>query len=212
MNYIIFGPQGSGKGTQAEIICRKHKSFVHLSTGDILREEIKNKSKLGTLASKIMNNGNLVPDEIINKIVFKKVKQLNKEGKKIILDGYPRNINQAKFLINKNIPIKKIILLDIKDKSSIKRISSRYHCPVCGKNYNLIYESLKPKKDKICDKCNVELVQRQDDHKKAIKKRLKIYHQHTKPILDLFKDKIIHINGEQSIKKVSEDIINKIDD
>jgi adenylate kinase len=212
MNLIIFGPQGSGKETQAELICKKLKksNYIHLSTGEIFREEIKKKTKLGKLASSLINKGNLVPDNITNKIVLNKIKKLNLKKQKVILDGYPRNIDQAKFLLENNISIDYIIVLKLNNKESIKRINSRFYCPKCNANYNTQYKELKPKKKMICDKCGTKLIQREDDSIEFIKKRLKIYSQSTKPIYKLFKEKVIYINGNQNIKDVNKDILNYI--
>ena len=210
MNLIIFGPQGSGKGTQAQILVDQF-NYYHLSTGDLFREEIKKESKLGKLAASLINNGNLVPDKITNEIVLNKVKELNNSGIKVILDGYPRNENQANFIIENKIPIDHIILLDVHDTISIKRINSRWYCPKCHKNYSYICEELKPKEKGICDCCNTKLIQRDDDHIDSIKKRLQTYHNETKHIFEIFENKTIHINGDKDITNVSKELFKKME-
>jgi adenylate kinase len=209
MNLIIFGPQGCGKGTQAQLISQK-LGYTHLSTGDVFRDEIKKGSELGKLADSLINDGNLVPDDITNKIVLNKIIKLNSINTKVILDGYPRNISQAKFLLENKISIDHIIVLEINDNISIKRINSRYHCPNCNTDYNIAYNKLKPKLEGICDKCGSKLVQRDDDHIESIKKRLEIYHNQTKPIFELFSEKTIFINGIKSIEDVNKEIIEKL--
>jgi adenylate kinase len=203
MNIVIFGPQGSGKGTQADLASKRLK-IPHISTGDIFREHMKKGTELGKSIATLMNQGQLVPDEITNEIVKERLSRQDcKKG--FILDGYPRNINQARFLEG----IKKIdlvIVLNVSDKETIKRISNRRLCPKCGANFNLV--SLKPKIDNICDICGTELVQRKDDTPRAVKKRLKIYHQQTTPIFEFYEKRGVlkKINGEPPIKAVADDI------
>jgi adenylate kinase len=208
MNLVFVGPQASGKGTQAKII-GKELGFIPISIGNIFREAITKKTKLGKQIEEIINNGDFVPDELSDEIMKKKVIKLNSQNKKVIMDGFPRDEIQAKFCL-KNIPIYKVIVIEVKDETSIKRIKSRYHCPKCKKKYNTIYPELKPKKRGICDLCKTKLVKRHDDYPKAIKKRLKTYHELTVPMLKVFKNKVIKINGEQSIEQVRKDILNKL--
>ncbi len=204
-----MGPQASGKGTQAKIVAKK-LGYVHISTGELLRREIEKGTEIGKLADSIIHDGGLVPDNVNNKLVFGIVSELNKDNKKVILDGYPRNINQAEFSI-KNFSVDKVILIDISEQETIKRLSSRYHCPKCHKEYNTLYPALKPKQEGICDVCATKLIQREDDTSvDAIKKRLEIYHDLTEKMIPLFTDKIVKINGEQSIEKVNEDVIKNL--
>ena len=209
MNIIFIGPQGSGKGTQAKIIAKKLGHF-HLSTGAVFREEIEKGTEIGKLADSLIQDGNIVPADITNNIVLEKIKVLNAEGKKVILDGYPREMVQAEFA-KQNLEIEKVILIDISEQETIKRLSARYHCPKCKKEYNTLYESLKPNPDLTCKVCGTKLVQREDDSSsEAIKRRLQIYHDQTIPVLELFKDIVIKINGEQPIEDVTKDILEKL--
>lgn len=204
MNIILFGPQGSGKGTQAEFLEKEFKLY-HLSMGDELRKEIRNKTALGKKIKKIVDSGVLVPCEITNGIALKVYKsKKNKNG--IIFDGYPRSENQLIF-VKKNFKIDAAIELHISEKESIRRIASRRMCPKCGRNYNTIY--LKPKKTGYCDDDRIKLIHRDDDKSKEIKRRLGIYHSQTEPLKKEYgKLGILHvINGEQPIKKVNKDLL-----
>jgi adenylate kinase len=204
MNMILFGPQGSGKGTQAETIAKEFGLF-HFSMGDQLRKEIKDKSTIGKKVESIMARGELVPDEITNAIALKVYSdKKNKNG--IIFDGYPRSQVQLAFT-KKNFHIDTAIELELSEKESIKRIASRRMCPKCGKNYNIIY--LKPKVEGYCDDDNTKLVQRDDDKPKAVKDRLKIYYSQTEPLKKAYRDLGILqvIDGNKPIKDVYSDIL-----
>ena len=198
MNLIFIGPQGSGKGTQAELLTKKFK-IPTLSVGQVLRDHIRKKTSLGKKVEKYVLKGALVPSMITNQLIKEELKK-KKYKRGVFLDGYPRELSQAKFL-EKIIDIDYLILINISQAETIKRLSGRRVCD-CGKTYHIIYK--KPKKNMLCDKCGKKLTQRKDDYPAAIKKRLKIYQRETKPIIDYFKkrDKVIKINGEASIKQV----------
>jgi len=199
MKIIFIGPQGSGKGTQAKIISEE-LNIPHISTGDLFRSlEGKSKEEVDSFVYK----GQLVPDELTVKILKERISKPDcREG--FILDGFPRNLNQAKLLeiITK---IDKVILINITNALAIERISSRISCKKCGAVYNTITNL--PKRKDICDRCGGELYRRADDNLQAIKKRLQTYHNETKPILEMYKDKLITIEGAQEIDKISMDII-----
>lgn len=202
MKLLFVGVQGSGKGTQAKIIASK-LNLAHISTGDLLR------SAEGELKKEIdsyIHTGKLVPNELVLKILIVRIEKPDcKKG--FILDGYPRNINQAKEM-DKLIKINKVFDIEISDKEAIKRLNGRWNCKKCSIPYNLL-TSPKPKKEGVCDKCGEKLYQREDDiNEKAVKKRLKIYHEETKPVLKFYNS--IKVNGEQSIEKVTQDIITVI--
>jgi len=203
MNVIIFGPQGSGKGTQAEFIEKEFKLY-HLSMGEELRKEIKKKSAIGKKIESIMAKGDLVPHSITNTIALN-ISKDKKNTNGIIFDGYPRASEQWEFA-RKNFKIDAAIELSLSEKESIRRIASRRICPKCGRNYNLIY--IKPKVEGLCDDDKTKLVQRDDDKPEAIKDRLDIYHSQTEPLKKEYsKLGILHvINGEQPIKKVTSEI------
>ena len=170
MNIVIFGPQGCGKGTQADAIAEEYKLY-HLSMGDELRKEIKNKTAIGQKVEKIMAKGELVPVQITSDIASN-ISKLKESKNGIIFDGYPRSAEQLTFLL-KNFKIDVAIELKLSEKESINRIASRRMCPKCGHNYNIIW--LKPKVEGKCDIDNTTLVQRDDDKPKEIKRRLEIY-------------------------------------
>ncbi|MFA5061363.1 MAG: nucleoside monophosphate kinase [Candidatus Pacearchaeota archaeon] len=196
MNIILLGVQGSGKGTQAKLISGK-KRLTHISTGDLLRNT---KGKLKEQIDSYINKGNLVPDELMLKILKNKIDDCKKG---FILDGFPRNLKQAEML-NKITKIDKVIEIFISDREAIERISGRRNCSKCGKIYN-IYKSPKPKKDELCDDCNVKLSQRADDNIEAVKKRIETYHKETELILKLYPS--VRINGEQDIEKANKEIL-----
>jgi len=204
MNIVLFGPQGSGKGTQAEVIAKEF-GLYHFSMGDALRSEIKAKSEIGKKVEKIMAKGGLVPSQITFDIALKKSK--SKEcSKGIIFDGFPRNDEQFQFL-KKNFKIDAAIELELSKEESINRIASRRVCPKCGKNYNIIY--LKPKKDGYCDDDSTKLITRDDDKPLEVKKRLEIYKSQTEPIkMEFKKSKILRvIDASKPIPEVSKDIL-----
>ena len=205
MNLIFIGIQGSGKGTQAKEVA-KQLNLSHISTGDLLREQ---KGKLKEEIDSIINKGKLVSDELIIKLLKEKIKkENNKEG--IILDGFPRTIEQAKKL-KKEINIDKVIEIKISNKESIKRLINRRTCEDCGEGYNLITQP-KPQNPEVCDKCAGKLVQRKDDNLETIKQRIETYHIQTKPILEYYRDKLVKINGKKKIEKITKKIIKKIRD
>jgi adenylate kinase len=204
MNIILFGPQGSGKGTQADLLVEKYKLY-HLSMGDELRKEIKKGTPLGKKISKIVNRGDLVPSKITNNISLKISKR--KECKNgIIFDGYPRSMEQWIFLKN-NFKIGATIEIILSEKESVRRIASRRVCPKCGHNYNTIW--LKPKISRYCDIDHAKLIHREDDKPLEIKRRLKIYHTQTEPLKKEYKkQKILYtINGARPIKLVNNEIV-----
>jgi len=204
----LFGPQGSGKGTQAEMLAKKYKLNV-LATGDFFRKEIKKGSDLGKLAKKFIEKGKLVPDVITNRVIFDELGQ-KKYLAGFILDGYPRNLNQLDFL-EKNFGLDIIVQLHIDDKMVIKRLGGRRTCPNCGAIYHL--ENNPPKKDGICDICGADLVVRSDDRPEAIMRRLWIYHEQTEPILNKYakEKKLIKIDAKPHIEKVYEKIIGQLE-
>jgi adenylate kinase len=204
MIILFMGVQASGKGTQAKIIAEK-KGLVHISTGDLVRGA---SGELKKKMDEYMAKGALVPDELILELLKERMKQPDcKKG--IILDGYPRNLAQAEAL-EKMTKIDKIFEITVSDETAKKRLMGRWNCKKCGQIYNVV-TAPKPKNDHICDSCNLPLSQRGDDiDEKAIQKRLDIYHEETSPILEKFSNKVIKINGEQAIEKITEDLLKKL--
>lgn len=187
---ILLGPPGSGKGTQAELL-KHHFSIPHISTGDILRENIKSGTPLGKEAKGFMDQGKLVPDELIVKMIFERIQSADcKKG--YILDGFPRTLPQAE-IFKEHLGDKRplVISFEISDESVIERLSQRVTCEKCQTPYHLIYAP--SKKGLICDKCGGKLVQRSDDHENVIRKRLSVYHQQTAVLKEFYRtQKALH--------------------
>lgn len=206
---IFLGPPGAGKGTQSQLL-KERNNFIQISTGDLLREAVKNQTPLGLKAKEYMNEGKLVPDELIISLIEEKLKEYKDSN--IIFDGFPRTIPQAeslnKLLKDFNRDINAVILFKIEDEEVIKRLSGRRVCPSCGAVYHIIYNP--PKNDEICDKCGAKLIQRDDDKEEVIRKRLEVYHQQTKPLVDYYKNKILEIDATDEPENVYKKIINVI--
>ena len=210
---IFFGPPGSGKGTQSDMLGQKLKLPV-ISPGELLRYEEEKRSKLGRQVSKSLASGKLVPDGIIDKMLNTRLARTDtKRG--FILDGYPRNKPQLESLKKK---IKKIfnindkltaIYIDVSDREVKSRISGRRVCD-CGAAYHLKYNP--PIHSGVCDLCGKRIKQRNDDKPKIIEERLKHFHKVIKPIINYFKKQYIYIkiDGEQSIKEIEKEIIKKV--
>lgn len=187
---ILLGPPGCGKGTQAEKLNDK-LGFVRISTGDMLREAVKNQTELGKKAKGYMDSGGLVPNDIIIGMMKEKIASLSGV---FLLDGFPRTVEQADALAE-ILDIDAVINLEVKDEVLIDRITKRRSCPKCNAVYHLTNK--KPKNDGICDKCGSELIQRDDDTEETVKKRLETYHKSTFPLVEYYekRGKLITIDG-----------------
>lgn len=206
MRLIIFGPPGSGKGTYSSRIAPKF-GIAHVATGDIFREIAKSDTPLGKEIANYLKRGELVPDEIVIKILKERISKDDcKKG--FILDGYPRTIPQAKAL-EKITKIDKIINLVVPEEVIIQRLSTRRICRKCGSIFNIL--TLPPKKEGICDNCGGELYQREDDKPEVIRERLKVYQKQTNPLLEFYKGKVPIVNIEcKSVDIPPEIIVEKI--
>lgn len=178
MNLVLMGPPGAGKGTQGEILS-KRLGIDTISTGVMLRTAIKEQTEVGKIAEQYINDGKLVPDDVIVKIVKERLQKPDC-AKGFILDGFPRTTAQAEALTKSGVKIDKVLSLEVEDDKIIERLSSRRECSKCGAPYNII--SNKPQTEGKCDKCGGDLIQRADDNPETIKNRLNVYHEQTEPI------------------------------
>ncbi len=186
MRIILLGPPGAGKGTQAKTLANR-LNLPHISTGDILRQNAAQSTLLGKEAKDYMNKGLLVPDELVTRMVGSRVGQPDAK-KGFILDGYPRNINQAesleKLLKEHNITIDKVFDLNTSEAVIVQRLSGRLACCGCNANYHI--KNMPPKKDMICDNCGSKLYQRADDKEETIKKRLEVYKKESAALIEYY--------------------------
>jgi adenylate kinase len=207
MNIILFGPPGAGKGTQAKKMV-DYYGIPQISTGDILRANVREGTELGLAAKKYMDKGELVPDEVLIGIIKNRLKEQDCE-KGFILDGYPRTIPQADALavildeIDK--PIDVVLNLEVPDEELIERISGRLMCN-CGASYHRTFNP--PKKDDVCDICGGKVFQRADDKEEAVKTRLEVYKKQTEPLIDYYAKQglLVTLNGTKDIDEVFGDI------
>ena len=209
MKIIMLGAPGAGKGTQAKKIAEKC-GIPHISTGDIFRANIKNGTELGKKAKTYMDQGLLVPDELVCDLVVDRIQQDDcKNG--FVLDGFPRTIPQAEALdaalekINEKMDY--AIDVDVPDENIVNRMSGRRACLNCGATYHLI--SIPPKVEGICDRCGSEIVLREDDKPETVQKRLKVYHEQTQPLIDYYKNQGIlkSVDGTQPMDEVFKAIV-----
>ncbi len=208
MRLLIMGRPGAGKGTQAVNI-REYYNIPHISTGDMFREAIKNQTKLGVLAKSYMDKGELVPDEVTIGIVNERLLQDDcKNG--FLLDGFPRNLDQAKaldkFLSENKIALDAVLDINVEPEILIERMVGRRVCKTCGATYHIKYNQ--PKVEGICDVCNSPIIQRNDDTYETAHNRLKVYDDNTAPLLAYYSDQNLlkRVNGDQDFAKVFADI------
>ena len=189
MKIIMLGAPGAGKGTQAKKIAEKY-GIPHISTGDIFRANIKNGTELGKKAKTYMDQGLLVPDELVVDLVVDRVNQEDCAGG-YVLDGFPRTIPQAealdKALSEMGQKVDYAINVEVPDENIVNRMSGRRACLSCGATYHIV--SIPPKKEGICDVCGSELVLRDDDKPETVQKRLTVYHEQTQPLIDFYEKK-----------------------
>jgi len=208
---IMMGAPGAGKGTHCVELSKK-LNLPHISTGDLFRENIKNKTKLGILSKNILDKGQLVSDDIVIEMLFNHINQKGYDKTGYILDGFPRTANQAIALDQKiGKKYKKIAInLDIDEEKLIERITGRLICKKCGTSYHKI--NLPPKVEGKCDKCSSDLYQREDDTEEVLKSRLEIYYKDTKPLIDFYKDKneLYNIDANDTKEIVFDNLLNTI--
>lgn len=212
MRIILLGPPGAGKGTQAAGIVEKY-NIPHISTGDIFRKNIKEGTDLGKKAKEYIDQGLLVPDELTVGLVTDRITQADcKSG--FMLDGFPRNVAQAEhldaFLHQVNISLDKVANIEVDKSILVGRAVGRRICKSCGATYHVEFNP--PKVEGVCNVCQGELYQRADDTEETVSKRIQVYLDETKPLVDYYSSQgiIANINGQQSINTVFEDIVNAL--
>jgi len=208
MRIILLGPPGAGKGTQAKVLAEKLK-LTHISTGDILRQNVSKATQLGKQAIEFMNKGLLVPDELVTKMLTRRFEQPDAK-KGFILDGFPRNLGQAEtlddILKQMNMSIDIVAYLDASEPVIIQRLTGRLVCSVCGANFHT--KNMPPKKDMICDHCGNSLYQRVDDQAETIKNRLEVFQKESAEVIRYYeKQKKLH---RLDADKEAETVINSI--
>ena len=189
MRVIFLGSPGAGKGTQAAVLKDRY-GFAHLSTGDILRENVKDGTPLGKTAREYMDTGRLVPDDVIIAMMEERLRKPDC-GRGFILDGFPRTVPQAealdRLLVKMGIALDGVILFEIPRQLVIDRLTGRRVCGSCGEIYNVNYKS--PKVPEVCDRCGGELIQRDDDREEVVVRRLEVYEKQTAPLIRYYEEK-----------------------
>ncbi|MDT7870957.1 MAG: adenylate kinase [Thermocrinis sp.] len=205
MILVFLGPPGAGKGTQAKLLSQR-MGFLHLSTGDLLREAVKNQTPLGKKAKEYMDRGELVPDELIVQLIEE---TMPKDGN-VILDGFPRTVNQAlaleEMLRVKGEKISKVLFFDVPDEVIIDRLSGRRVCSKCGAVYHVKYNP--PKVEGVCNLCGGSLVQRDDDKEEVVRKRLEVYRKQTEPLIEFYQERgiIYKLDAGKGVEELFEEV------
>lgn len=208
MKLILLGAPGAGKGTQAEVICDK-LSIPAISTGNILREAMKNGTEMGKKAKSYIDSGALVPDDVIINIIKERLAADDcKNG--FILDGVPRTVAQAEALEEMGVEIDKVVDIEVSDDTIVKRLSGRRVCSACGASYHTLYKpSAVPDR---CDRCNGPLIIRKDDEPATILERLRTYHELTEPLVDFYKErgKLVVVEGQEEVADTTRLLFEKL--
>ena|SRR5438105_4445286 len=212
MRLILIGPPGSGKGTQANLLS-KRLHLVHIGTGDILREAIREKSPLGKIAQPYILRGELVPDDLVNEVI---AERFNRDDRPdcFVTDGYPRTVAQAaafdQILHQQFLGLTAVLFLIVDDEEIVRRMTGRWSCPVCKSTYHLVNNP--PKVPGICDVCGGKLIQRDDDKESTVRERLRQYHQNTEGLLEHYKSRgLLHeVSGIGTIDQIYDRIIQEL--
>jgi adenylate kinase len=205
--YIVMGVQGCGKGTQARML-KDAYDLVHISVGDIFRWNLQAHTKLAARITRIMSEGQLVPDDTVEEIVRRRLDD-HDWNYGFVLDGFPRNRRQAEFFLE-SYDIDAVILIDVPDEVVLERIQSRRLCAACGLDYNLMFH--RPANEGVCDVCGGRVVQRADDNDAAVRERLRDYYEKTQPIVDLFRRKelVVVADGTRTPLEIHDEIRQKL--
>ncbi len=210
--YVLIGPPGAGKGTQAKVIAEKY-GLVHISSGDLFRENLKNQTELGLLAKSYMDRGELVPDNVTISMIKERLGRPDCE-KGAILDGFPRTLEQAKaldgMLANQGSKIDLVPALSVPDEELMGRLTGRRVCRSCGATYHMQF--MLPKVEGVCDKCGGELYQRSDDSPETVRNRLYVYYKQTSPLIGYYfaKDLTVFVDGNRSVDEVKQALMDGI--
>ena len=201
MNMIFLGAPGAGKGTQAEVVC-KELNIPAISTGNMLREAVKNGTEAGLKAKSFMDAGELVPDDVVIGILKDRIAQPDAQNG-FILDGFPRTVEQAEALDKMGVVIDKVVEINVSDEAITARMSGRRVCEGCGNSYHIEYKPTKV--EGICDACGAKVVQRIDDKPETVQARLKTYHEKTAPLKDYYekRGKLVTVEGQNEIAETS---------
>ena len=210
MNIILLGPPGAGKGTQAKMLVEKY-GIPQISTGDILRANLKAQTELGLEAKKYMDAGKLVPDEVVIGIIENRLKEDDCQ-KGYMLDGFPRTVAQAEALDRMladsgSAGIDHVVSIEVANEELMGRLTGRRTCRQCGQGFHVIFDP--PKQEGVCDKCRGELYQRDDDNEETVSNRLKVYGDQTQPLIDYYEQKglLRPINGVGEISAIFERVV-----
>lgn len=212
MRYVLLGPPGAGKGTQAAQFVEEY-GVVHISTGDIFRSNIKDETELGLKVKSYLNEGKLVPDDLTIDLVWDRLDQDDAQHG-FLLDGFPRTIAQAEAfdagLEKRNLLLDGVIRIEVDEDILIRRLAGRRICSECGVTYHV--DNHPPQVAGICDVCGEELIQRADDSEDTVKGRIDVYKEQTSPLIDYYREKgvLIEVDGSKSVEEVFEDIQNAV--
>lgn len=212
MRLILLGPPGAGKGTQAKRVIEEF-DIPHISTGDIFRKNIKEKTELGQKVEGLLAEGKLVPDELTIEIVWDRLDQEDcKNG--FLLDGFPRTIPQAEALdeglAKRGLKLDRVLNIDVDKDSLVKRLSGRRVCPNCGVSYHI--DNNPPKVEGICDVCQTPVIQREDDKEQTVLDRIKVYDSQTKPLVDFYnkQDLVFTVDGTLPIDEITNKLVTEL--
>ena len=212
MIIVMLGPPGAGKGTQCSLLGER-LGISHISTGDLLREEIAAQSPLGQLANGVIERGELVPDETMTSIVRERLRQPDVQAG-AILDGFPRTIDQARalnrVLAELGRQLDAVVYLRVPVEEVLERIAGRYTCPNCGASYHV--DTTPTRVEGICDQCGSTVMQRPDDRREVAQRRLEVYGEQTEPLIDFYRNQGVlrDVNGSQTVERVLESILEAI--
>ncbi len=212
MNLILLGPPGAGKGTQAALLSQR-LGIPHVASGDLFREAMKKGTELGQKAQSYMERGVLVPDEVTNAMIEERLKEPDC-AKGVILDGFPRTMEQARalegILAKRGKKIDRALFIQVSAATAIERLSGRRTCRRCQANYHIPFNP--PQEEGVCDKCGGDLYQRSDDEEETVRRRFQVYSEETAPLIDYYRRQglLTEIDGEQGIEGVQRDIVKAL--